>query len=71
MTRTPAEQEAARLLNFLAGMPHGNATASSRAVVRAAMLQTGGRLLACGHDHDVIAKHLGGGVYRLTLERIA
>lgn len=67
---TPAEQEAQRLLNFLAAMPQGNCTASSRSVVRAAMLATGGRMMACGYYHDVKSKHLGGGVYRLTLERI-
>ncbi len=64
-----AHNEAQRLLNFLAGMPQGNCTASSRAVVREVMLITGGNLFACGHYHDVISKHLGGGVYRLTLKR--
>jgi hypothetical protein len=63
--------EANRLLNFLASMPQGNCTASSREVVRAVMLQTGGRMMACGSYFDVKAKALGGGVYRLTLERIS
>lgn len=66
--RRTATSEADRILNFLAGCPSGNATASSRAVVRAIMLQTGGRMLACGYDFDVKSRPLGGGVYRITLE---
>lgn len=61
--------EADRLLGFLAGMPGGNCTASSRAVVREVMLQTGGRMMAAGHLYDLRSRPLGGGVYRLTLER--
>lgn len=60
--------EANRILNFLAGMPTGNATASSRAVVRDIMLQTGGNMMACGHYYDVKSRSLGGGVYRMTLK---
>lgn len=66
-----AKQEADRILSFLAGLPSGNATASSRAVVREIMLQTGGSMLARGDYFDVKAKSLGGGVYRMTLERRA
>ncbi len=66
-----ASAEAKRLLNFLAAAPHGIATAESKAVVRQVMLSTGGRLLAYGSDHDIIAKHLGGGVYRVTLSRVS
>lgn len=65
-----ASAEANRVLNFLAGMPQGNATASSRAAVREIMLTTGGRMLACGYQYDVKSKSLGGGVYRITLEAV-
>lgn len=60
--------EANRIMNFLAGLPAGNASASSRAVVREIMLQTGGSMMAAGYLYDVKAKSLGGGVYRMTLE---
>ena len=63
------ENESRRLLNFLAGMPSGNCTASSAKVVREMMLQTGGRMLACGDLWDLQSKALGGGVYRMTLSR--
>jgi hypothetical protein len=63
-----AQAEGDRLLNFLASMPGGNCTASSRAVVRHVMLATRGRMMACGNYCDIRSKHLGGGVYRLTLE---
>ena len=72
MSRTSATEvraEANRLLNFLAGMPYGNCTASSRDVLRDVMLQTGGRLMARGELYDIQSKTLGGGVYRLTLKR--
>lgn len=64
------KSEANQILNALAKNPRGVATASSRRVVREIMLQTGGRMLACGQDHDVISKSLGGGVYRITLRNV-
>jgi hypothetical protein len=63
------KDEADKLLNFLAGMPSGNCTASSNKVVREVMLQTGGQMLACGYLWDIKSKSLGGGVYKLTLSR--
>lgn len=64
-----AKREANRILNAMARMPSMVCTANSREVVRQIMLQTGGRMLACGYDHDVISRSLGGGVYRVTLRR--
>lgn len=64
-----AQQESDRLLNFLAGMPGGNCTASSSKVVREMMLQTGGRMMARGDLWDLRSESLGGGVYRMTLRR--
>ena len=67
---TPAAKAAAdRILNFLAKMPAGTATADGRAVVRAVMLQTGGTMMACGEYFDVRSRSLGGGVYQITLKR--
>lgn len=70
MSNAQNSAEANRILNGLASMPSAIYTAVNRAVVREIMLQTGGRLLAHGHVHDVISKPLGGGVYRITLRRI-
>ncbi len=55
------------ILNHLASMPErGNATCERREL-REIMLQTGGKMMACGRYYDIRAKHLGAGVYRLTL----
>lgn len=70
MSIGPNKSEAHRILGNLARMPGAVCTASSHGVVRQIMLQTGGRLLACGYDHDVKARSLGGGVYRVTLEKV-
>jgi hypothetical protein len=63
------KQESGRLLNFLAGLPSGNCMASSSAVVREMMLQTGGWMMACGEMYDIQSQSLPGGVYRMTLSR--
>lgn len=56
------------ILNHLASMPrYGNATAT-HAQVREIMLQTGGWMMACGSLYDIKSKHLGGGIYRLSLK---
>jgi hypothetical protein len=64
-----AKQESEELLNFLAGLPSGNCTASSSEVVREMMLQTGGWMMARGEMYDIRSTALGGGVYRMTLKR--
>ncbi len=57
------------ILNHLASIPkYGNATATS-SQVRAIMLSTGGWIMACGNLYDIKTKRLGGGVYRLSLEK--
>ena len=71
MTRNKAieyTEEARRILNFLASMPGGHSTAIS-AVVRQMQLSTGGQLFAQGKLYDIVAKPVGGGVYRITLEK--
>lgn len=73
MTRITAketDEEVDRLLNFLAGMPKGNA-ATTRSVVTALMLKTGGSMTAQGCLYDIRSRPLGGGVYRLSLVRSA
>lgn len=57
------------ILNHLAAMPEYGNAAAEKDEVREIMLQTGGWMLACGHQWDIKAKQLGAGVYRLTLER--
>jgi hypothetical protein len=69
MTEEQAKRQADCILNFLAGVPSGNAVADGRAVVRQIMLQTGGTMMACGDYFNVKSKSLGGGVYNITLER--
>ena len=39
----------------------------TRAELRATLLATGGQLLARGHLWEIVAKHLGAGVYRVSL----
>lgn len=42
-------------------------TTMTRAELRATLLATGGQLLARGHLWEIVAKHLGAGVYRVSL----
>ena len=58
--------EASRILNFLASMPAGYTT-TTRAVVREIQLSTGAQLIAQGQLYNIIAKSVGGGVYRIAL----
>lgn len=60
--------EATSILNHLAAIPRdGNATCE-RKVLREIMLQTGGWMFAHGRQYDIQSKHLGAGVYRLSLK---
>lgn len=47
---------------------HGHATIE-RPELRAIMLRTGGQMLAQGDLWDIVTKHLGAGVYRISLKR--
>jgi hypothetical protein len=61
--------EAERVLTFLAGMPlHGHSTLT-RKQLRYALTRTGGTMIACGDSWDVVSKHLGAGIYRVSLRR--
>jgi hypothetical protein len=59
--------EARRVANFLASLPSGNATLG-RADLRSLLSETGGMIMARGYLYDILSKHLGAGVYRVTLE---
>lgn len=61
--------EAKRQLNFLASLPSGNTTVM-KDDLRDIMMETGGNMLACGRLYDIKSKHLGAGVYRITLKTI-
>jgi hypothetical protein len=56
-----------RVLNFLASMPNGHTTLK-RDDAAAILLETGGNLLACGRLYNIVAKPIGAGIYRLSLE---
>jgi hypothetical protein len=60
--------EVHRQLNFLASMPRGHTT-MDRDDTRELLLETGGTMLACGTLYDIETKHLGAGVYRVSLKR--
>lgn len=60
--------EARQAANFLASMPIGSTTLTTKDL-RALLLQTGGQLMACGYLHDIKSEALGAGVHRVTLKR--
>lgn len=68
MTDIQAKHEANRVLNFLAGTPGGNSTVNKK-TLHHVLLSNGGTLLARGELHDIESKHLGAGVYRVTLKK--
>ena len=58
--------EARRALNFLASLPSGNATLPKKDM-RDLLLETGGTVMARGYLYNINSKHIGAGVYRLSL----
>jgi hypothetical protein len=58
--------DAKRQLNFLASTPNGSTTVL-KDDLREILMETGGNMLACGRLYDLIAHHLGAGVYKLSL----
>jgi len=59
--------ETTRQLNFLASLPSGNTTMSRREL-KEMLLETGGMVMARGELYDIATKHLGAGVYRVSLK---
>jgi hypothetical protein len=60
--------EAHRAANFLCGMPAYGNTTLERDDFRSLMLNSGGTLLAGGRLWNIVSKHLGAGVYKVSLE---
>lgn len=61
--------EAGRIVDFLVTNPvHGNTT-TTRQVLREMLLKNEGCFIAAGHLWNIVAKHIGAGVYRVTAER--
>lgn len=59
--------EAKRVLQYLAGSPNGSSTVEG-SDAHDILLETGGNTLACGRLYNIIAKDIGAGVFRLSLE---
>jgi len=49
-------------------MPNITNQTMSREDLRELLLDTGGRILTCGRLRTITTKHLGAGIYRVTLE---
>lgn len=61
------ERDAQKLLDYLASVPDYANTTVTRKVFRAALLSTGGWIMSRGRGWDIIGKHAGAGIYRVTL----
>jgi hypothetical protein len=60
-------QEQRRILNFMASAgPYANTTVTAEDL-RAIMLSCGGNIMTRGRLWDLKSKHLGAGVYKLTI----
>lgn len=55
-----------RQLNYLATVPAGSIT-MKHDDLQTVLLETGGKMLACGMLYNFDAKPIGAGVYRVTL----
>jgi len=60
------QQEADRILNFLAGFPGGTSTCT-RKVLHELLMNNNGRVFGRGECYDIRSKNLGAGVYRVYL----
>lgn len=61
-------KEAAKAASWLAGNAAGiGSTTLDRADLKSLLLETGGTLICRGHLCDIRSKHLGAGVYKVTL----
>ena len=68
MRKTETEDPAVeRALNFLASMPSGNTTLTSKQV-RALLLKVDGQMMSRGYIYDIMSRKIGPGVYRVCLE---
>ena len=56
-----------RLPDTLYQMPQTARTTMTRAQLRETLLATDGRVFACGTQWAICSKHIGAGVYEITL----
>ncbi len=49
-------------------MPHLASTTMDKKDLKELLLCSGGQIIACGHMWDIDSKHIGAGVYRVTLK---
>ncbi len=68
MNQITTSPNAIQALNHLASMPDFGSTTVEKADLKAIMLQTGGTMMARGLLYDIVSKHLGAGVYKLSLK---
>ncbi len=64
MSWTP---EATKAANFLASLPCGNTTLGKKDT-QSLLSESGGQLMARGSLYDIKAKHLGAGIYKISLD---
>ena len=57
------------VLNFLATMPGLGHTTVTKDELRELLTQTGGQMMAQGSLWEIVSKHLGAEVYRVTTKR--
>jgi hypothetical protein len=57
------------LPNIFYAMPRTAHTTMDRKDLKELLLETGGQTLACGRLWEIKAKHLGAGVYKVSLTR--
>ncbi len=55
-----------RQLNFLASCPSGHTTMDKNDL-HTILMETGGNMLACGRLYDFDCRHIGAGVYKVSL----
>lgn len=67
-SRKAAQAEAGSIADFLAMNPTYANTTTTRQVVRELLLMHDGCLMCKGRLWDIQAKHMGVGVYRVTLK---
>lgn len=58
-----------RLPDIFYSMPKMASAALTRRQLREILLTTNGKILACGYMWEIVQKHLGAGIYRVTLKR--
>ncbi len=60
--------EAGRILDFLVSTPKYGNTTTTRKIAHHILLETGGWVISLGSIWDIQIKHLGVGVYKISLK---